>query len=79
MKKITKLCLRAALTTTIISGMLKLRELRKFRRRKLKIRREKIEKVEVQKKVGKYTMPDEKTNMKEHGYNGLMNTHMVKV
>lgn len=76
MQKITKLCMSAVLTTSIISGYAQVKGIEKVQAKEIeKTQREDMKKVEVQKKVGKYTMPDEKANMKEHGYNGLMNLH----
>lgn len=54
MKKIVKFCLIATLSTAIISGC-------SFEGGNENAKgKERSEKVEVQKKVGKYTMPDEK-------------------
>ncbi len=53
MKKIVKFCLMATLSTTIISGC-------SFEGNNENAKGKGNEKVEVQKTVGKYTMPDEK-------------------
>lgn len=71
MKKAIKFCLIATLSTAIVSGC-------SFEGNNENAKGKEGEKVEIQKTVGKYTMPDEKINMKVHGCNGLMNTHMVK-
>lgn len=79
MKKITNLCMSAILTTSIFSGYALGKGIEQVQAKEIeKTQRKDMKKVEVRKQVGKYTMPDEKANMKEHGYNGLMNLHMGK-
>ena len=69
----------AILTTSIFSGYALGKGIEQVQAKEIENAKKRyIKKVEVRKQVGKYTMPDEKANMKEHGYNGLMNLHMGK-
>ncbi|HFJ9285900.1 TPA: agmatine/peptidylarginine deiminase [Bacillus toyonensis] len=62
MQKITKFCMSAVLTTSIISGYAQIKGIEKVQAKEIeKPQREDRKKVEAQKIVGKYTMPDEKS------------------
>lgn len=62
MKKITNLCMSAVLITSIISGYALGKGIEKVQAKEIeKKQRKDMKKVEVQKQVGKYTMPDEKS------------------
>ena len=63
MKKIIKFCFMIALSSIMLIGCAQSKDSNNTNERE---------------KISKYTMPDEKSEHEVHGYNGRMNSHMVK-